>query len=171
MAATDKRLGTVLPFEVKMTDVTYGRLLGVIGGLLGVLAFFLTWVVIAIDFATPIVTSAFDSSRTLIQEILAGDVLGPEPSLHAFAIAAIVGVGGWGLFLAGSGVSIVRPQGGVVMFVGIVVAAAATSIMATEITALAIPAVLQMGLGIYVAFAASIIAVVGILLRKREIGA
>ncbi len=153
-----------------MANVTYGRLLGVVGGLLGVLAFFSPWIVLATDFATLIVRSAFDSSRSVIQDILAGDVLGPDASLHAFAIAGIVGVGGWGVFLAGSAVSLVRPQGGIVMFIGIVVTAAATSIMATEIAGLAIPAVLHMGLGIYVAFAASIIAVAGILLRKREIG-
>ena len=154
-----------------MANVTYGRLLGVIGGLLGVLALFLTWFVVsATGFTNTVVRlSAFDAILSLIQDIQAGDVLGPDASLHAFAIAAIVGIGGWGVFIAGSAVSLVRPQGGIVMFVGIVVTAAATSVMATEVAGLETltPVLLEMGLGIFVAFAASIIAVIGILLRKR----
>ncbi len=157
-----------------MANETYGRLLGVIGGLLGVLALFLTWIVVSeIAFRVNVVRfSAFDVILSLIQDMMAGEpLLGGEASLQVLGVAVLVGIGGWGVFIAGSAISVFRPQGGIVMFAGIVVTAAATSIMATEIAGLAIPALVAMDLGIFVAFAASIIAVVGILLRKREIGA
>ena len=158
-----------------MTNVTYGRLLGVIGGLLGVLALFLTWIVAsATDFTNTVVRlSGFDAILSLIQDVMAGEpLLGGDASLRALGVAVLVGIGGWGIFIAGSAVSLVRPQGGIVMFVGILVTAAATSVMATEVAGLETltPVLLEMDLGIFVAFAASIIAVVGILLRKREIG-
>ena len=160
---------------LKMTDVTYGRLLGVIGGLLGVLALFLPWFVAsATDFTNTVVRlSGFDAILSLIQDMMAGEpLLGGDASLQVLGVAVLVGIGGWGVFIAGSAISVFRPQGGIVMFVGIVVTAAATSVMATEVAGLETlaPVLLEIDLGIFVAFTASIVAVAGIFLRKREIG-
>ncbi len=132
-----------------MANETYGRLFGVVGGLLGVLAIFLTWFVAsATGFPdTALRLSAFDAILSLIQDVIAGNpLLEPVDLLPVFSFALLVGIGGWGLFLTGSVISVFRPHGG-------------DSLVT-----------LQADLGIFVGFAASIIAVVGIFLRKREIG-
>ena len=138
------------------------------GGLLGIAAFFLPWVVST--FGSPMLSlTSIDLIVTTIQHFL-GDVplLGGfgGDALTAGLVVVTVGVL---LLLASSAITLISPYGGPLMFVASAISVSGITVMSVAIVSIPMFLRFTVGYGTLVAFSGAIIAIMGLLYHRASL--
>ena len=149
-------------------EISRARLLQFVGGLLGIASFFLPWVAI-VGTAMRIGVTSTDMIGGMVYSLLGYEPIATLPTPAGFNLGSGIVTAGVLLFLAASALTLVKPFGGPLMFVGAAVSVSGATLMSLAIA----PATGGLtrfipDYGAFVGFLAATIATVGLLYHRAE---
>ncbi len=152
-----------------MGEISRARLLQVVGGLLGIAAFFLPWVASNFGAAMLSLTST-DLIVTTIQYFLGGEPLLGGFGGDALTAGLVVVTVGVLLLLASSAITLISPYGGPLMFVASAISVSGITVMSVAIVSIPVFLRFTVGYGTIVAFSGANIAIKGQLYHRASLG-